>query len=203
MKKIIKELYPYVIIVVCVILFRTFIATPVRVDGDSMRESLHNGDILILNKLDNNYKRFDVVVVNYNKSKLVKRIIGLPGENIEYKNNKLYINNKEIEDVETIRTLDFSLEELYAINEIPKDHYFVMGDNRGNSLDSRDYRVGLIKKEDIVGVTIFRLYPFNKIGVNNVCFFIKNNKLFILYDIINMVILWMEIEGLKVLLKID
>ena len=52
MKKIIKELYPYVIIVVCVVLFRTFIATPVRVDGDSMRESLHNGDILILNKLD-------------------------------------------------------------------------------------------------------------------------------------------------------
>ena len=165
MKKIIKELYPYVIIVVCVVLFRTFIATPVRVDGDSMRESLHNGDILILNKLDNNYKRFDVVVVNYNNSKLVKRIIGLPGENIEYKNNKLYINNKKIDDVETIRTLDFSLEELYDINKIPKDYYFVMGDNRGNSLDSRDYRVGLIKKEDIVGVTIFRLYPFNKIGV--------------------------------------
>ena len=165
MKKIIKELYPYVIIVVCVVLFRTFIATPVRVDGDSMRESLHNGDILILNKLDNNYKRFDVVVVNYNKSKLVKRIIGLPGENIEYKNNKLYINNKKIDDVETIRTLDFSLEELYSINEIPEDYYFVMGDNRGNSLDSRDYRVGLIKKEDIVGVTIFRLYPFNKIGL--------------------------------------
>lgn len=165
MKKIIKELYPYVIIVVCVVLFRTFIATPVRVDGDSMRESLHNGDILILNKLDKSYERFDVVVVNYNKTKLVKRIIGLPGENIEYKNNKLYINNKEIEDVETIRTLDFSLEELYSITEIPKEHYFVMGDNRGNSLDSRDYRVGLIKKEDIVGVTIFRLYPFNKIGL--------------------------------------
>ena len=165
MKKIIKELYPYVIIVVCVVLFRTFIATPVRVDGDSMRESLHNGDILILNKLDNNYERFDVVVVNYNKSKLVKRIIGLPGENIEYKNNQLYISNKKMDDVETIRTLDFSLEELYSIDEIPNDHYFVMGDNRGNSLDSRDYRVGLIKKEDIVGVTIFRLYPFTKIGI--------------------------------------
>lgn len=165
MKKIIKELYPYVIIVICVVLFRTFIATPVRVDGDSMRESLHNGDILILNKLDKSYERFDVVVVNYNKSKLVKRIIGLPGENIEYKNNTLYINNKNIDDVQTIRTLDFSLEELYSINKIPEDHYFVMGDNRGNSLDSRDYRVGLIKKEDIVGVTIFRLYPFNKIGL--------------------------------------
>ena len=54
MKKIIKELYPYVIIVVCVVLFRTFIATPVRVDGDSMRESLHNGDILILDEPTSN-----------------------------------------------------------------------------------------------------------------------------------------------------
>ena len=108
MKKIIKELYPYVIIIVVVVLFRTFIATPVRVDGDSMKDTLHNNDILILNKLDNSYERFDVVVVNYNNSKLVKRVIGLPGENISYKNNELYINDKKTEDVATIRTSDFS-----------------------------------------------------------------------------------------------
>ena len=164
MKKIIKELYPYVVIIVCVVLFRTFIATPVRVDGDSMRDTLYNNDILILSKLSNNYERFDIVVVNYKNSKLVKRIIGLPGENISYKDNKLYINNEEIEDVDTIRTIDFSLKELYGMEKIPSNHYFVMGDNRGNSLDSRDYRVGLIKKEDIVGITSFRLFPFNKIG---------------------------------------
>lgn len=164
MKKILKELYPYVVIVVVVVLFRTYIATPVRVDGDSMKDTLHNNDILILNKLDKSYKRFDIVVIKYNNTKLVKRIIGMPGENISYKDNELYINDKKYEDIETSRTYDFSLEELYALDRIPNNHYFVMGDNRGNSLDSRDYRVGLIKKEDIVGVTIFRLFPFNKIG---------------------------------------
>lgn len=164
MKKILKELYPYVVIIVVVVLFRTYIATPVRVDGDSMKDTLYNNDILILSKLHNSFERFDIVVVNYNNTKLVKRIIGMPGENISYKDNELYINNKKYEDIETSRTNDFALEELYALEKIPDNYYFVMGDNRGNSLDSRDYRVGLIKKEDIVGVTIFRLFPFNKIG---------------------------------------
>lgn len=164
-KKILKEIYPYIIIIVCVVLFRTFIATPVRVDGSSMDHTLHNNDILILNKLDKNFDRFDIVVINKNGSKLVKRIIGLPGENIEYKNNTLYINGKKMEDASQRRTLDFSLEKLYDIEKIPNNYYFVMGDNRGNSLDSRDYRVGLINKKDIIGTTKFRLFPFNKIGI--------------------------------------
>ena len=73
-------------------------------------------------------------------------------------------NGEKIEDIETSRTNDFSLKELYDVEEIPEDYYFVMGDNRGNSLDSRDYRVGLVKKDDIVGTTGFRLFPFNKLG---------------------------------------
>lgn len=164
MKKIIKELYPYFIIIIVVVLFRTFIATPVRVDGSSMVDTLHNNEILILNKLNKSYDRFDIVVIKYGKSKLVKRIIGLPGESIRYENNVLYINNKEIDDVAIARTNDFELKELYNIDTIPKDYYFVMGDNRGNSLDSRDYRVGLIKKSDIIGTTSFRVFPFTKIG---------------------------------------
>lgn len=170
-KKILKELYPYVIIVVVVVLFRTFIATPVRVDGSSMDSTLKDGDILILNKLNNSYERFDVVVVNVNidgnTSKLVKRIIGLPGESIEYKDNELYINGEIMEDVDTARTSDFTLKELYNINKLPNNYYFVMGDNRGYSRDSRDYTVGLIKEEDIVGTTTIRIYPFNKIGSFN------------------------------------
>ena len=168
MKKFLKELYPYVIIVIVVVLFRIFIATPVRVSGDSMSSTLEHNDILILNKLDKNYKRFDIVVINANllgnHDKIVKRIIGLPGEYIEYKDNELYIDGKKIEDVSVTRTGNFSLKELYNIDVIPDNYYFVMGDNRTNSSDSRDYRIGLIKKSDILGKTKIRLFPFNKIG---------------------------------------
>lgn len=164
MKKIIKEIYPYVVIIVVVVLFRTFIATPVRVDGDSMNDTLYNKEVLILNKLDKNFKRFDIVVININNVRIVKRIIGLPGENIEYKNNQLYINGKKIDDIDTSMTKDFSLESLYGISKIPEDSYFVMGDNRGNSLDSRFHEIGIINKKDIAGTTKIRVYPFNKIG---------------------------------------
>ena len=170
-KKIMKELYPYIIIVVVVVLFRTFIATPVRVDGSSMDSTLKDGDILILNKLNNSYERFDVVVLEVNidgkKSKLVKRIVGLPGENISYEGNELYINGKVIKDIATERTRDFGLEEIYNINKIPDNYYFVMGDNRNGSRDSRDYTVGLIKEENIIGTTTLRLFPLNKIGKFN------------------------------------
>ena len=160
--KILKELYSYIIIIIVVVLFRTFIATPVRVDGSSMDDTLANNDILILNKLDNNYERFDIVVINYNKTKLIKRIIGLPGENIEYIDNELYINGEILKDIDTSRTKDFSLKELYDVDKIPEDYYFVMGDNRGHSLDSRSYQVGLINKKDIVGTTSIRIFPFTK-----------------------------------------
>ena len=171
MKKFLKELYPYVIIVIVVVLFRTFIATPVRVNGGSMDSTLKNGDILILNKLNHNYKRFDVVVINKKingvKTKLIKRVIALPGESISYKDNILYINGKETEDVAIPRTSNFTLEDLYNIEKLPEDTYFVMGDNRGNSSDSRDYRIGLINKNEIIGTTIIRLFPFSKIGKFN------------------------------------
>lgn len=162
--KIVKELIPYIIIVVVVVLFRTFIATPIRVDGPSMEDTLKNGDILLLNKLDKKIKRFDIVVIYKSDIRLIKRVIGLPGENIEYKDNELYINGELIEDVALIRTGDFTLKELYGIDKIPDDYYFVLGDNRTVSKDSRYYDIGLIKRSEIAGTTSFRFFPFNKIG---------------------------------------
>ena len=157
MKKFIKELIPYIIIIICVVLIRTFIVTPVRVDGVSMNPTLENNEILILNKLDKSYNRFDIVVFNYNNEKLVKRIIGLPGETIKVKNNKLYINNKYIEEDFTHKDTDDYEYELV----IPKNSYFVMGDNRSNSLDSRF--IGPINKQNIEGTVNLSLLPLKKL----------------------------------------
>ena len=160
-----KELIPYVVIIFVVALIRTFIATPVRVNGDSMYPTLKNGEILVLSKFDSKYKRNDVIVANALKTKIIKRVIGVPGDNVEYKSCKLYINGEEVKDfVEECITEDFTLEDLYGYVTIPEDYYFVMGDNRKASTDSRDYRVGLIKKDKILGKAIFRLTPFNRIG---------------------------------------
>lgn len=161
---IIKEIVPYILVILLALFIRAFIASPVRVNGTSMVDTLKEGDILILNKMNKNYKRFDIVVINSNGTKIIKRIIGLPGENIEYKNNSLYINNKYVKDVDVEPTADFSLEELYGYKMIPEDYYFVMGDNRDGSSDSRDRRIGLIKKSDIKGKAKFRIWPFNHFG---------------------------------------
>ena len=166
--RIIKELIPYIVIVIVVVLIRTFIVTPVIVSGPSMEPTLKNNDILILNKLQKKFNRYDIVVIDANingkKERIVKRIMGLPKETIEYKNHMFYVNGKRLSDDFRGKTRDFDLEDVTNYKKIPKDYYFVMGDNRLNSLDSRDYRVGLVKKKDIIGVPIFRIWPINKVG---------------------------------------
>lgn len=156
--KLFKELLPYIMIVVAVVAIRALIATPVRVDGASMNPTLVDGEILILKKYDRSLKRFDIVVLDYNGEKLVKRVIGLPGEKIAYKDNKLYVNGKRVKETfEHEITDDFELEE-----KIPEGYYFVLGDNRINSTDSR--MIGAISKEQIQGTTNFSIFPFDKFG---------------------------------------
>lgn len=164
-KELIKKIYPYIIVVIVVILIRSFIVTPAVVDGQSMEDTLYNNNVVILNKFDyklNDIKRFDVVVLKYNGEKLIKRVIGLPGEHVEYKDGNLYIDGFLTEDsYGKTGTDDFKLETLGYLN-IPGDMYFVVGDNRNNSADSRI--LGLIKKEDILGSVSYRIFPLTKIG---------------------------------------
>lgn len=160
--KIVKEIVPYVVIILVVILIRSFIITPVSVDGKSMLPNLTSGQILLLKKFDRSFDRFDVVVIEYNNTRLIKRIIGLPGEYVEYKNNKLYINGEYVEEkMISVSSRDFKLEEL-GVDKIPDDYYFVVGDNRPVSHDSRS--IGLISKKDILGTTDFSIFPFSRFG---------------------------------------
>lgn len=171
MKKLIKELIPYVVILVVVVLFRTFIATPVIVRGDSMLPNLKDKEMLILSKISyrlSSIKRFDVVVLDESKidsddKLIIKRVIGLPGDYIEYKDDVLYINGKEVkENYDRDVTEDFKLESICSCSKIPEDKYLVLGDNRGISKDSR--YIGLIDKKYIKGKAVFRLFPLNKMS---------------------------------------
>ncbi len=163
--KVVKSLIPYVIIVIVVVLIRTFIITPAMVDGSSMEPTLSNNNVVLLNKLDyklNDISRFDVVVVNLENEKLIKRVIGLPGEHIEFKNNTLYVDGFVVEEnFSHAKTHDFKLESIGYLT-IPGDKYFVVGDNRNDSVDSR--MIGLIDKEDILGSVSYRIFPLNKIN---------------------------------------
>lgn len=160
-KKIVKELIPYVVILVVVVLIRTFIFTPVIVSGPSMKPTLDGGEILILNKMNKSYDRFDIVVAeaerNGNKDEIIKRVIALPGETIVCENGILYVNGRKLEENYGIgNTRDFELVKL------GDDEYFLMGDNRENSADSRDF--GPFRVDKIKGETKLVLFPFNKIG---------------------------------------
>ena len=183
--KYVKEIIPYVVIILVIILLRTFIITPVQVDGPSMDDTLNNGELLLLSKISyitKEIERFDIVVINTGDSEIIKRVIGLPGEEVEYKDNVLYINGEEIEDdYASNETSDFTIKDICnaglrkdaivsdqdvekecTYTTIPEGYYLVLGDNRKISADSRYY--GLIKEEDIVGKTIFRIWPLDKFG---------------------------------------
>lgn len=154
--KIVKEIIPYIIILIVVILFRSFIATPVKVDGQSMYPTLDGNEIAILNKLAK-INRFDIVVIDEPSNDLIKRVIALPNETVEISNSIIYVNGKKLKDKYGDGTTSS-----YSKRKLKKDEYFVLGDNRENSRDSR--MIGPVKKKQIKGTTKFIIFPFNKFG---------------------------------------
>lgn len=169
-KEFIKDTFKYIIVIVVVLVLAIYVVSLQQVVGPSMSDTLNNNDIVLLDKISYRFtdiKRGDVVSLYYADTKyLIKRVIGLPGEYVEFQDNKLYIDNKYMDEdyLEDVITDDFSLSEL-GYDEIPEDMYLVLGDNREDSLDSRDASVGLIPKEDIIGKVRIRIWPLNKIGI--------------------------------------
>lgn len=168
-----------VIAIVCAIVVRGFLFSPIVVDGPSMQPTLYDNDRMIVNKFIyylSKPNRFDVVVFHASEEKdFIKRVIGLPGEHVAVKDNELYINDEEInqdflktEDMKDMdhhnETEDFTLEELPgAYQEIPDGYVLVLGDNRTNSTDSRVF--GLVSMNEIVGKTSLIYWPLNRVGL--------------------------------------
>ena len=134
--KILKEILPYAIILLVVILVRTFLVTPIKVNGQSMYDTLSGNEIMLLYRIGE-IKRYDMVVADLvvdgkKDDTLIKRVYGLPGETIKCEDGVIYINDHKIEDpYATNLTSDFEAVTLGS------DEYFLLGDNRSISLDSR------------------------------------------------------------------
>ncbi len=154
--KNLKELFPYILILVAIALIRAFVATPIKVNGNSMYDTLNGKEFMILNKLGK-IDRYDIVVVDTKEEELIKRVYGMPGEKIAIENGNIYINDKKIED-----KYAYGNTSSYDAITLKDDEYFVLGDNRVVSLDSR--MIGPVKKKNIRGTTNFILYPFSRFG---------------------------------------
>lgn len=168
MKIDLKDVISFVIMIILVIIIKTYVFSPIKVRGNSMMPTLHNKDIMILNEIGyylNGLERFDIVVVKTKNDLLIKRVIAFPGETVRFFENELYINGELVEqDFLHAITHNFELSE---VNEevVPEGHYFVVGDNRGDSLDSRT--IGSVSKDQIMGKTSFIVYPFKRFGSVN------------------------------------
>lgn len=149
----------------------TFVGQRTRVSGQSMDTTLQDGDNLIVDKISYRFhdpSRYDIIVFPYKYEEntfYIKRIIGLPGETVQVKDGYTYINGKKLtSDIYGREVMDEP-----GIAEEPiklgSDEYFVLGDNRNHSQDSRDPYVGVLKRSDLMGRAFVRIYPLNKFGV--------------------------------------
>ena len=161
-KEFFRDAFKYIMVFVVVLLLFIFVVGLQQVVGPSMSPNYNEGDIMIVNKLINRIrppKRGDVVVLSQSEKYMIKRVIGLPGDRIEYKDNTLYINDKAYEEPylnKDVVTEDFKLQDI-GVDVIPDNKYLVLGDNRSDSLDSRKY--GFIDKKQIIGTAWIRLWP--------------------------------------------
>ncbi|GGP09619.1 signal peptidase I [Oceanobacillus neutriphilus] len=162
-----------VIITITVFFVKNFLLAPSVVWGESMQPTFWDQDKIIVNKIAS-IDRFDVIVFHAPDSDnyYVKRVIGMPGDQIEYINNVLYLNGEPVDEPYLLnenspaklafQTGNFTLEELTGYSTVPENTYFVLGDNRGNSNDSRFF--GFLNEQAIIGEVTFRIYPFSNIG---------------------------------------
>lgn len=161
-------LYMAVIWLLCMGLIRYVVQRSI-VEGSSMHPTMEDGDSLLIDKITYRFRdpeRFEIIVFQYPHGEdtyYIKRIIGLPGETVRIQDGRVYINGEVLEEsygMDLIRNAGRANQEI----TLGEDEYFVLGDNRNVSSDSRDPSVGNVSARQIIGRVICRVYPFDKIG---------------------------------------
>ena len=174
-KGIFRELLGWLLYILIIIgltyVIITYVGQRTRVSGQSMEPMLHDGDNLIVDKLSYHFKapeRFDIIVFPYKYEEntyYIKRIIGLPGETVQIADGYVYIDGEQLtSDIYGAEVMESAGIVAQPIT-LGADEYFVLGDNRNHSTDSREPNVGVLHRKDLLGKAWVRIYPFDQIGV--------------------------------------
>ena len=154
--------YVLTIVAAVAVLIATLILPVLQIEGTSMEPTLHNGDIVLLMKTTR-FERGDLCGFTWNNKLLIKRVIGVPGDWIEIDTDgTVYLNGEKL-DESYVEQKAFGECDLEFPFQVPAEQYFVIGDMRENSIDSRNTLIGCIPKDQIVGKVFFRVWPFNSI----------------------------------------
>lgn len=167
-KRWIREWVPSIVIaVVLALLVNTYVAQAMKVPSGSMLPTIQLGDRLIVEKMVGltDFQHGDIVVfwppIDGNKDRFVKRLIGLPGDTIQIKDGALYRNGEKVDEPYVHEKMTYT----YGPVTVPPDHYFFLGDNRNNSMDSHMWqKTPFVDKKDVIGKAVFRFFPFTHMG---------------------------------------
>jgi signal peptidase I len=170
-RSILRELGSWLLYLLFVVVFSfiiiTYVGQRTRVDGQSMETTLQNNDNLIVDKISYRFrepKRFEIIVFPYQyreNTYYIKRIIGLPGETVQVIDGYVYIDGEHEHYGNELMESPGIAEDPITLGE---DEYFVLGDNRNHSSDSRDATVGVLHRKDLLGRAWIRIWPLNKFG---------------------------------------
>ena len=159
-----------------ILLIFTFVLRPARVDGNSMQETLHNGEMLLISGIAYKPQRGDILVFqkinSTHPAPIVKRVIATEGETVDIDfdtwtvtvtdvNGEAHVLEESYRKLATDARVTSNLE--YPV-KVGESQLFVMGDNRNHSLDSRSSSIGLVDENEVIGKVLFRFFPFNKVG---------------------------------------
>ena len=153
-----------IVVAAMAVLISSFLLPVLRVTGTSMTPTLSNGTVVVC-KRTTSFKRGDIIAFYYNNKVLLKRVIGLPGDYIEVRADGTVLVNSEVIDEPYIDSPSYGENDIEYPYQVPEDRYFVMGDHRSTSVDSRSKTIGCVSEENVLGKVKMAIWPFNKFKI--------------------------------------